>query len=130
MFRNKVKIQDPLPRTTNEWGDDFMTSRWRPISAYVYLFVCAFDFVIGPVMFTIFAGFTSTGLIVWEPLTVQGGGLFHLSFLAILGVASWTRGQEKIERTRSGPSDTRDRKRNHYESLDADHIPPDNFGGN
>jgi hypothetical protein len=130
MFRNKVKIQDPLPRTTNRWGDDRVISYWRPIAAYVYLAICIFDFVIGPVMFTFFAGFTSTGLIMWEPLTVQGGGLFHLSFLAILGVASWTRGQEKIERTRSGPSDTRDRERNHYEFSEYDHSPPENFGGN
>jgi hypothetical protein len=128
MFRNKVKIQDPLPRT-NKWGDDWVQSHWRPISAYVYLVICGFDFVIGPIMFTFFAGFTSTGLIIWEPLTVQGGGLFHLSFLAILGVASWTRGQEKIERTRIDPS-TRDIKENQYESSEYDHRPPENFGGN
>ena len=39
---------------------------------------------------------TSTNL--WNPLTLQGGGLFHISMGAVLGVAAWTRGQEKLAR--------------------------------
>jgi hypothetical protein len=31
----------------------------------------------------------------WTPLTLSGGGLFHLSFGAILGISAFTRGQEK-----------------------------------
>ena len=31
----------------------------------------------------------------WQPLTLLGGAFFHLSFGAILGVAAFTRGQEK-----------------------------------
>lgn len=37
----------------------------------------------------------------WTPLTLQGGGLFHLSFGAILTGAAYTRGLEKIEKIRS-----------------------------
>jgi hypothetical protein len=36
----------------------------------------------------------------WTPLTLQGGGLFHLSFGAILTGAAYTRGLEKIEKIR------------------------------
>ena len=34
----------------------------------------------------------------WQSLTLQGGGLFHIAFGAILGAAAWTRGMEKRER--------------------------------
>ena len=34
----------------------------------------------------------------WDPLTLKGAGMFHLSFGAILGVSAYTRGQEKIRR--------------------------------
>lgn len=37
---------------------------------------------------------------VWEPLTLQATGLFHVAFGAILGVAAWTRGNEKIARAK------------------------------
>ena len=33
----------------------------------------------------------------WQSLTLQGGGLFHIAFGAILGAAAWTRGMEKRE---------------------------------
>lgn len=34
----------------------------------------------------------------WMPLTLQGAGLFHAAMGAILGIAAWTRGREKIAR--------------------------------
>lgn len=92
---------------------------WRPIAAYVYLAICIFDFVGMPIYLAIqnqqvnaeaFAEVRALtdkevklaaleqldlGKQAWMPLTLQGGGLFHLSFGAILGVAAFTRGQEK-----------------------------------
>jgi hypothetical protein len=41
---------------------------------------------------------------MWQPLTLQGGGLIHISFGAILGVAAWTRGQEKVEAIKNAPT--------------------------
>ena len=32
----------------------------------------------------------------WEPLTLKGAGLFHMAMGAILGIAAWSRGQEKL----------------------------------
>jgi hypothetical protein len=32
----------------------------------------------------------------WNPLTLQGAGLYHVAMGAILGVAAWSRGQEKM----------------------------------
>ena len=33
----------------------------------------------------------------WDPLTLRENGFFHISMMAILGVAAWTRGKEKEE---------------------------------
>jgi hypothetical protein len=34
--------------------------------------------------------------VAWKSITLDNGGLIHLAFGAILGITSWTRGQEKI----------------------------------
>lgn len=93
---------------------------WRPIAAYIYLAICIFDFMGMPIYIGLqnqqvnaeaFAEIRSLadkdvqmkaleqldlGSKDWTPLTLQGGGLFHLAFGAILGVAAFTRGQEKV----------------------------------
>lgn len=92
---------------------------WRPIAAYVYLFICVFDFMAMPLYIEIqnnevnaeaFAEIRQLesqevklkaleqldlGSRNWEPLTLMGGAFFHLSFGAILGISAFTRGQEK-----------------------------------
>lgn len=77
----------------------WMREYWRPLAAMVYLIICVFDFLVAPVLWSILQLGDETGMVTekWEPLTLGGGGLFHLSFGAILGVAAWTRGQEKVE---------------------------------
>jgi len=93
---------------------------WRPIAAYVYLSICIFDFLGMPIYVSIanrqvdfevfeeirkFEDVTVQTAIIdkldvgkdaWVPLTLQGGGLFHISFGAIIGVAAFTRGKEKV----------------------------------
>ena len=32
----------------------------------------------------------------WNPLTLMGGAFFHIAFGAILGVAAFSRGKEKV----------------------------------
>ena len=66
--------------------------------AYQYFFVCLFDFVFGHIANYIFFATTSHPYVAWIPQTVQGGGVYHFAMGAILGVAAWTRGQEKITR--------------------------------
>lgn len=99
---------------------------WRPIAAYVYLLICIFDFVGMPIYVEMHNNQVNTqafeeirslqdkevkikalesldlGKQTWTPLTLQGGGLFHLSFGAILGVAAFTRGQEKKAAIQNG----------------------------
>lgn len=69
---------------------------WRPAMAWQYLAVCLFDFIIAPTALTTYLFLTSQTYIAWAPLTLTAGGLYHISMAVILGVAAWTRGQEKL----------------------------------
>ena len=69
---------------------------WRPAAAWLYLGVVLFDFVVAPVFSPIWAKIFGITFQRWEPLTLQGGGLFHLSFGAIIGVTSWGRTKERV----------------------------------
>jgi hypothetical protein len=50
-----------------------------------------------PVAWSVAQVMTKTPLVQWSPLTLQGAGLFHLAMGAVLGIAAWSRGQEKIQ---------------------------------
>jgi hypothetical protein len=75
---------------------------WRPLMAYQYAFVCFFDFVLGPILTFMYFKASGGTYVQWEPLTLRESGFYHLSQAAILGVAAWTRGQEKIKRMMYG----------------------------
>lgn len=78
--------------------ETWIQKKWRPVTAVVYLIICVFDFMIFPVLWAMFCVRNGITVTVWDPLTLKGAGLFHLSFGAILGVSAFTRGQEKITR--------------------------------
>ena len=73
----------------------FFHSKWRPAMGWSYLLVCLFDVVAAPIYFTIIQD--PSNLVQWKPMTIQGGGLYHMSMLAIVGVTAWGRTQEKIK---------------------------------
>jgi hypothetical protein len=78
--------------------EDWMTKKWRPMMAIVYMMINLFDFIIGPILYNLLQYWNPGQAIgMWQPLTLQGGGLIHIAFGAILGISAWTRGQEKIE---------------------------------
>lgn len=64
--------------------------------AWLYVAICAFDFIIGPIIFTVLQQ-SADAIVQWQPLTLRAGGLFHVAMGAIVGVTAWTRGQEKIK---------------------------------
>lgn len=63
--------------------------------AWLYMAICAFDFILAPILFMIIQA-KGGGIVQWQPLTLMAGGLFHLAMGAIVGIAAWTRGQEKV----------------------------------
>lgn len=82
----------------NKKAEDFMTNKWRPMMAVSYMITCLFDFVMAPILWSIVQALANGGVVAnqWNPITLQGAGLYHVAMGAILGVAAWTRGQEKI----------------------------------
>jgi hypothetical protein len=77
--------------------EDWMTTKWRPLMAVTYMATIWFDFIVGPIIFNILQYWNpGQAITTWTPLTLQGGGLYHISMGAILGIAAWTRGKEKV----------------------------------
>lgn len=100
--------------------EDYITTHWRQGAAVVYLVICLFDFMIAPIWNGVsresarelalavkdlnseVAVAIVNSAVTWEPLTLMGGGTFHMAFGAILGVAAWSRGKEALEEMRRG----------------------------
>jgi hypothetical protein len=80
--------------------EDWMQKRWRPAMGWMYMMVCIFDFIIFPILWAVIQFWENSvandAFRQWSPLTLQGAGLFHMAMGAVLGVAAWSRGQEKI----------------------------------
>jgi len=83
--------------------EDWMNSKWRPAMGWLYLVVCSADFVAFPILWSVLQGmFHGTINSQWQPLTLQGAGLFHIAMGAIIGVAAWGRTQEKLNGANNG----------------------------
>ena len=84
--------------------EDWMNSKWRPMMGWLYMLVCLCDFVVFPVLWGVLhAVMHSTAPATqWQPLTLQGAGLFHLAMGAVLGLAAWGRTQEKLGGANNG----------------------------
>ena len=77
--------------------EDWMNRKWRPAMGSTYMFICILDFAVFPVLWSIIqALYSGTVSTQWDPITLKGAGLFHMAMGAILGIAAWSRGQEKI----------------------------------
>ena len=102
----------------------FVGKYWKVSCAVVYLVICIFDFLIMPSYFMMYSkemdytevyaqiaslensqaqvaliGKIDYKLQTWDPITLQGAGMFHLAFGAILtGVAMSRTGRERTTR--------------------------------
>lgn len=83
--------------------EDWMNSKWRPAMGWLYMSVCAFDFVIFPILWSLVQALHG-GQVTnqWQPLTLQGAGLFHIAMGAVLGLAAYGRTQEKVAGANNG----------------------------
>ena len=87
---------------TGEESDHWMQTKWRPAMGWMYMVVCSFDFVIAPILWSVLQAISKGSVSTqWQPLTLQGAGLFHLAMGAVLGIAAFGRTQEKIANTAS-----------------------------
>ena len=89
--------------STEKKAEDWMSAKWRPAMGWLYMLVCLCDFVVFPVLWSIYHAILHTGQFAqWQPITLQGAGLFHLSMGAIIGVAAFGRTQEKLAGANNG----------------------------
>jgi hypothetical protein len=83
--------------------EDWMNSKWRPMMGWMYMCVCSFDFVVAPILWSLTQSlFHGAVNVQWQPLTLQGAGLFHISMGAVLGIAAYGRTQEKLNGANNG----------------------------
>jgi hypothetical protein len=109
------------PTKAEKEVEDWMTKKWRPMMAMMYMSVCAFDFILAPILWAIVQFWetqaANDAFRQWQPLTLQGAGLFHMAMGAVLGITAWSRGQEKLAGAAGGPLAT-----------DTPAIPKPSFG--
>lgn len=90
-----MKAREELQDTSQE---SWVKQWWRPAMAWQYFLVCLFDFFLAPIMMVTVSALLKTPFVPWEPLTLKLSGFYHISMGAIIGIAAWTRGHEKIAR--------------------------------
>ena len=89
--------------TENKEIEHWMNNKWRPAMGWLYMFVCLFDFVLAPIGWSILQALEKGQVTAeWQPLTLQGAGLFHLAMGAVLGLSAYGRTQEKIAGANNG----------------------------
>jgi len=86
--------------------EDWMNAKWRPMMGWMYMVVCVMDMVIFPILWSLLQTMTKTPITQWNPLTLQGAGLFHIAMGAVLGLAAWGRTQEKLNGANNGGLNT------------------------
>jgi hypothetical protein len=82
--------------------EDWMNSKWRPMMGWMYMLICTMDMVVFPILWSLLQATTHTAITQWNPLTLQGAGLFHIAMGAVLGIAAFGRTQEKLNGANNG----------------------------
>lgn len=94
---NAAQNANILVQNTNE---DWINKKWRPMMGWTYMATCIFDFIMAPIFWAGIQTFVNHGadkLQQWDPLTLQGAGLYHIAMGAVLGIAAFGRTMEKRE---------------------------------
>ena len=92
-----------MAKKVQQEKEDWMNSKWRPMMGWMYMIVCSFDFVIAPILWSLLQSFSQGSVQTqWQPLTLQGAGLFHIAMGAVLGIAAYGRTQEKLGGANNG----------------------------
>ena len=84
--------------TVANTNTDWINNKWRPAMGWLYMLTCFFDFVIFPILWSILQT-VQGGQVTsqWQPLTLQGAGLYHIAMGAVLGIAAYGRTKEKLD---------------------------------
>jgi len=75
----------------------WINSKWRPAMGWLYMATCAFDFIIFPILWSVLQAISKGSVTSqWQPVTLQGAGLYHIAMGAVLGIAAYGRTKEKV----------------------------------
>jgi hypothetical protein len=76
---------------------DWINKKMRPMMGWIYMLTCTCDFVLFPILWSLLQAL-SHGQVTsqWQPLTLQGAGLYHIAMGAVLGIAAYGRTKEKV----------------------------------
>lgn len=88
-----ISETNSLVKADTHW----VNRHWRPMMGWSYLIICLFDFLVAPILWSLFQ-LSGHGNIAaaWQPLTLQGAGLYHLAMGTIMGITSYGRTKEKL----------------------------------
>ena len=79
-------------------AQDWINKKWRPVMGWIYMLTCTMDFVIFPILWSLLQALSKGSVTSqWQPLTLQGAGLYHIAMGAVLGIAAYGRTKEKVE---------------------------------
>ncbi len=77
--------------------EDWMNTKWRPMMGWSYMLTCIADFVLFPILWSMIQMIGEGKVeMQWQPITLQGAGLYHIAMGAVLGIAAFGRTQEKL----------------------------------
>lgn len=79
-------------------SSDWINKKWRPVMGWVYMLTCTMDFIVFPILWSVLQT-VQGGQVTsqWNPITLQGAGLYHIAMGAVLGIAAYGRTKEKVE---------------------------------
>jgi len=87
-----------------EGGAEWMQKLWRPAMGWMYMIICLADMLVFPVLWSLLQAMMHMPITQWNPLTLQGAGLFHIAMGAVLGISAFGRTQEKLAGTAANPT--------------------------
>lgn len=94
---NAAQGADILVKHDKE-SEDWINKKWRPVMGWVYMATCTADFVLFPVLWSLLQAIQGGQVSSqWNPITLQGAGLYHIAMGAVLGIAAYGRTKEKLE---------------------------------
>lgn len=98
---SSTAMMEPGENLMKNTNDSWVNNKWRPAMGWMYMVVCIFDFILFPILWAVVQFWEvmpeNDAFRQWNPLTLQGAGLFHMAMGAVLGITAYGRSKEKIE---------------------------------
>ena len=97
-------MADEQEQEQSKKDPNWMQNLWRPMMGWMYMLICLLDMAVFPVLWSLLQATMHMPITQWNPLTLQGAGLFHIAMGAVLGISAFGRTQEKLAGTAANPT--------------------------